>query len=327
LGNTAAIEPKTSFSVILCTRNREQTIGRAIQSVLAQDYPSRLFELIVIDNGSTDFTRLNIRPYLASTSIRVSCYLERQVGVSFARNLGATAAQRDYVAFLDDDAAAAPGWLAAFDAAVQQHGALVAGGRVVPVLEKGVEAPQWWTEESIRGLFGLDHNHFLQGQPIARIRWPLWLGGGNSVYCKKLWRNCGGFLTELGPSGMRRRIAEDIDLNVRLERANVPIYYVHEAVVQHVMTADRLTRRSILKKAYWAGRTNATADSLLERNSQRVNLRQLVRSVLRLPFSPEPARIISGCGIAHAAGYLLQARLNAYQERRDASNGFSRQIV
>jgi glycosyltransferase involved in cell wall biosynthesis len=316
MSNTEALAAKTSFSVVICTRNRVRVVEKAIESVLGQEYPSQLFELILVDNGSTDPTRALIQRYLVSSPISVSCYVEDRVGVSFARNLGAARARHEYIAFLDDDAAAEPGWLAAFDAAIQQYGAQVAGGRVEPVIQQGVEAPLWWSEESIRGLFGLDHSGFLDGRPVVRIRWPLWLGGGNSVYSKELWKEFGNFQITLGPAGKRRRVAEDLDLNVRLERAAVPIYYAHEAVVRHIMTADRLTRCSVLRKAYWAGRTNATANALLGYTSKPASLRQLARAALQLPLFREPARTISGCGLAHAAGYLLQSRLSTLQPGR-----------
>jgi GT2 family glycosyltransferase len=223
-----------------------------------------------------------------------------------ARNRGAELARCAYVAFLDDDGAAVPGWLAAYDVAIRRHGATVVGGRVEPVVEAGVEAPYWWREGDIRGLFGLDHREPLGGQSVAQIRWPLWLGGGNCVYAKDVFQRAGGFRVELGPTGRRRRVAEDIDLNVRLERAAVPVYYAHDAVIHHLVTADRLSRRSIWRRAYWAGRTDAATRAIATGQAARMPVSRWLRSAVR--SVGKPARTLAVCRLAYDAGYLLQAR-------------------
>jgi len=298
--------PRTAFSVVICTRNRAHLLERSIRSVLAQEYPPSLFELIVIDNGSTDATAAVIDRSLAGAPVRVLRDLERRPGVSVARNRGAELAQHDHVAFLDDDAAAVPGWLAAYDVAVRLHGATVVGGRVEPVIAAGVQAPAWWSEWDIRGLFGLDHREPVGGRSVAEIRWPLWLGGGNCVYAKAVFQRAGGFRTDLGPTGRRRRVAEDIDLNVRLERAAVPVYYAHDAVIQHLVTADRLSRRSIWRRAYWAGRTDAATRALVTGQVKRMPVARLVRAAIR--SVGKPAWTLSVCRLAYDAGYLLQSR-------------------
>jgi glycosyltransferase involved in cell wall biosynthesis len=296
----------TSFSVVICTRNRARLLERSIASVFAQRYPPALFELIVVDNGSTDATPATIERCLARAPIGVTTFRETQPGISVCRNKGADLARHDLVAFLDDDAVADPGWLAAYDAAIRLHGASVVGGRVDAVIDDGVEPPAWWSESDIRGLFGLDHGRFLDGKSVARIRWPLWLGGGNCVYSKAVLREAGGFRSNLGPTDRRRRIAEDIDLNVRLERAAVPIYYAHDATVRHVVTGERLSRRSIWRRAYWAGRTDAAARALLDRSAARVPVSNLVRRAIE--SVGEPAWTVSVCRLAYDTGYMLQAR-------------------
>lgn len=302
----AVTAARIGFSVIICTRNRSRLLQRSIASVFAQEYLPSLFELIVIDNGSTDATASVIDRCLGGAPVRVSRYREERPGVSASRNRGAELAQRDYLAFLDDDAAATPGWLAAYDAAIRLHGATVVGGRVEPVIEDGVQAPPWWSECDIRGLFGLDHRASLGGQSVARIRWPLWLGGGNCVYAKAVLQRAGGFRTDLGPTGRRRRVAEDIDLNIRLQRAAVPLYYAHDAMIHHLVTADRLSRRSIWQRAYWAGRTDAAAGASATGHVKSMPVSRLLRAAMRL--AGRPSWTVSLCRVAYDAGYTLQSR-------------------
>lgn len=84
-------------SVIIPTFNRAWAVGRAIDSVLEQDY--RPFELIVVDDGSTDQTAEILARY--GDQLTVVCRENR--GVSAARNAGVARAQGDLIAFLDSD--------------------------------------------------------------------------------------------------------------------------------------------------------------------------------------------------------------------------------
>ena len=88
-----------NVSVILCTYNRAQLLARAIRSVLAQTYLS--FELIVVDDGSTD----NIQELVGQFNDQRIRYLahQRNKGLSAARNTGLHQAIGKYVAFIDSD--------------------------------------------------------------------------------------------------------------------------------------------------------------------------------------------------------------------------------
>jgi glycosyltransferase involved in cell wall biosynthesis len=296
----------TAFSVVICTRNRSRLVARAIRSAFEQDYPRAQFELVVIDNGSTDETSAVLERCLAAAPVKVTRFREARPGIAACRNRGAGLARNEYVAFLDDDATAVPSWLSAFDAVIRGHGATVVGGPVEPVVEDSASVPSWWYEWDIRGLFGLDHREAIGGQSVARIAWPLWLGGGNCVYAKAVLARAGGFRADLGPTGQRRRVAEDIDLNVRLERAGVPIYYAHDALIHHLVTAERLSRRSIWRRAYWAGRTDAATRAIATGEIKRLPLSRLVRAAVR--YARQPAWTLSMCRLAYDTGYAMESR-------------------
>jgi hypothetical protein len=85
------------ISAVITAFNRSETIGRAIDSVLSQDFPPA--EIVVIDDGSTDTTGDVIKSYGAK------CRYVRQenVGVSSARNAGVQASAGEWIAFLDSD--------------------------------------------------------------------------------------------------------------------------------------------------------------------------------------------------------------------------------
>jgi glycosyltransferase involved in cell wall biosynthesis len=84
-------------SVIIAVHNGAPTIGRALSSVFAQTLPA--FEVIVVDDGSTDETA----SVLASYGDRIRMIRQPNRGVSASRNAGIRASRGEYIAFLDDD--------------------------------------------------------------------------------------------------------------------------------------------------------------------------------------------------------------------------------
>ncbi|MFW6331849.1 MAG: glycosyltransferase family 2 protein [Thermodesulfobacteriota bacterium] len=97
----------SQVSVIIPTYNRAEMVGEAIESVLNQDFSS--FELIVIDDGSTDQTSKVLRSF----GRRIRSIRQENKGVSAARNLGICHASGEWIAFLDSDDLWLPGKLTA----------------------------------------------------------------------------------------------------------------------------------------------------------------------------------------------------------------------
>jgi glycosyltransferase involved in cell wall biosynthesis len=91
------IEKNPQVSVIIPTYNRARIIKEAVDSVLAQDF--KHFELIVVDDGSTDNTSDVLAPYGDDVSI----FFQENKGVSAARNRGIAEASGQFIAFLDSD--------------------------------------------------------------------------------------------------------------------------------------------------------------------------------------------------------------------------------
>ncbi len=103
-------------SVVVPVYNRKEMLLRAVGSVFEQTY--REWELIVVDDGSTDGTRQLMRGLDGG---RVRCLFQPHSGVSCARNLGVKAAQYPWIAFLDSDDYWLPGKLQAQLEALQEY--------------------------------------------------------------------------------------------------------------------------------------------------------------------------------------------------------------
>ena len=109
------------ISVILNTYNRAALLPRAVESVLAQTHDD--FELVVVDDGSSDHTPRVIAGY---GDPRVRYVRQQNAGLSAARNFGVASSSGRHVAFLDDDDEVMPGWLEALSGKLSSPGCGVA---------------------------------------------------------------------------------------------------------------------------------------------------------------------------------------------------------
>lgn len=135
------------ITAAICTHNRAALLPAAIESLLAQSLPPTDYELLVIDNASTDATPQVMQRYLtASGSVTLRSAVQPVLGLSHARNLAVEMAAGEIIAFMDDDAVATPGWLEALlDVYAIHPEAWVVGGKVLPVWDG--ERPVWLTDD------------------------------------------------------------------------------------------------------------------------------------------------------------------------------------
>ena len=141
----------------MSTYNRCELLIDAVSSVLAQRSEiTPAFELIVVDNNSTDDTRAIVLERFARFDGRVRYFFEPQQGLSYARNAGIRAARAPLVAFIDDDVRAQPDWVAAIARAFCEHPkADMVGGRVLPLWRS--TPPAWLTRDHWAPLALVDH--------------------------------------------------------------------------------------------------------------------------------------------------------------------------
>jgi glycosyltransferase involved in cell wall biosynthesis len=117
------------FSIIIPTYNRPQRLARCLASIAVLDYPREQFEVIVVDDGS----ELPVEGAAHSVAMLVNLTVLRQknAGPASARNFGASAAQGELLAFLDDDCAPHYDWLQQMDLAARRDPGCLWGGRTI----------------------------------------------------------------------------------------------------------------------------------------------------------------------------------------------------
>jgi glycosyltransferase involved in cell wall biosynthesis len=108
------------FSVIICTHNRGHILPRAVQAILDQTFDD--FELLIVDDGSTDDTRASVAEF---ADPRILYFYQENAGAPAARNAGVAAARGEFVTFLDDDDRVLPHWLERFARVIDREGCTV----------------------------------------------------------------------------------------------------------------------------------------------------------------------------------------------------------
>lgn len=129
------------ISVILSTYNRCDLLPQALASLSAQQANGVKYEIIVVDNNSTDRTKQVVQQFKARDA-RIRYVFEPRQGLSYGRNAGIHAADADVVAFTDDDVQVAPDWIYQIQQALSRYpDADFIGGRVLPALDESL--PAW----------------------------------------------------------------------------------------------------------------------------------------------------------------------------------------
>lgn len=248
-----SIDMTIEISVVVCTLDRARDVETAIDSVVKHAGPDVPYELIVVDNGSTDDTRAVIEQQAAAHPA-VRYILEPRVGLSHARNAGWLAARARIVAFLDDDAVAEPGWLEAVACAFHRASPDVAlvGGRVIPVWE--APPPAWLASRPALGLTILDWSDVPKQITELRVEW---LAGANMAVRRSALERAGGFHPALGRSGRRQLSSEDTYLQERLLRLGYQLWYDPSIRIRHRIPASRLTQEWFRRRYFWQGVSDA----------------------------------------------------------------------
>jgi glycosyltransferase involved in cell wall biosynthesis len=233
-------------SVILCTYNRSQSLARALESVAASQMPETVdWEIVVVDNNSTDNTRPVVMEFCLRHSDRIRYLFEAQQGLSNARNAGIREARGEIIAFMDDDLTVEPTWLRNLTASLQNGTWVGAGGRVCP--PKDFVQPDWLTLDGgimdSSGVLAL----FDAGAGTCKLERPPF--GANMAFRKSMFEKYGGFRTDLGRCGDSLIGNEDTEFGSRLLAADECLLYEPKAVVYHPVTKERLSKKYFL--AWW----------------------------------------------------------------------------
>ena len=267
--------PRT-VSVVVCayTLERWDDICAAVESLRRQTRPAD--ELVLVADHAPE---LLARARTAFPDVRCLANDGPQ-GLSGARNTGVQATTGDVVAFLDDDASAAPDWIERFLEAYRDDDVIGVAGRVVP--EWRAPRPAWFPDEFL-WVVGCSY----AGLPAGRteVRNPI---GANMSFRRSAFDRAGGFDVAMGRLGKDAAGCEETEFAIRA-RAALPdgrIVLEPASVVAHAVSPQRTTRAYFRARCRGEGRSKALvstlagADAALETERGYV-VRTLPAAVLR----------------------------------------------
>jgi glucosyl-dolichyl phosphate glucuronosyltransferase len=225
------------LSVVLTTYNRAELLDRVVRSVLTQrDGAASAFELIVVDNHSTDNTREVVERF-TRIDARVRYVFEPQQGSSFGRNAGIRVARAPLIVFIDDDVQAEPDWVSAILCSFGEHPESdVIGGRVLPAWP--ATPPQWLTRDHWAPLALVDHGEM----PMAvTSEQPICLVSANLAIRRTVYDTVGGFAPDfqLVKSGILGSV-EDHEFLLRVLNAGRTVLYDPRIIVYAEIQRTRL---------------------------------------------------------------------------------------
>jgi glucosyl-dolichyl phosphate glucuronosyltransferase len=264
---------KMKITVILCTFNRCQSLPKALDSVAAQVLPeSVIWEVIVVDNNSSDQTRVVAEDYCRRYPGRFRYLCEPQQGLSRARNAGIRDARGEIIAFMDDDVTLEPTWLQDLTASLHDGEWVGAGGRILP--PQDFQPPGWLTLGGEMDLGGPLALFDLGNVPGELKKAPY---GTNMAFRKGMFEKYGTFRVDLGRCGNSLLSSEDTEFGRRLMSAGERLRYEPSAVVHHPVPKDRLRKKYF--RAWWFDFGRAR---ILERGA-RPSLLGIPRQFISIP--------------------------------------------
>jgi glucosyl-dolichyl phosphate glucuronosyltransferase len=230
--------PARDITVILCTYNRCRDLETALESLAASEVPSSVtWEVLVVDNNSTDETREVVEAFCHRHSGRFRYLFEPKVGKSCALNAGIANACGSVLAFVDDDVTVGPTWLHNLTATLYDGDWAGTGGRILPAETFTLPA---WLQGDLFDWAGMLWGSFDLGSNACELRRAP--HGANMAFRKSALERYGGFRVDLGPQGNSRMLNEDTELGRRLLAAGERLRYEPSAVVYHPVRKERLAR-------------------------------------------------------------------------------------
>jgi glycosyltransferase involved in cell wall biosynthesis len=218
------------FSVVIPTLNRAEQLRPLLDSLLMQCAGRIEFEILVVDNGSSDRTRAVVEEYAASDE-RIRYVYEPRPGVSHARNAGIEQARAPILAFIDDDVEAAPDWLSSLKRAFDEHPeADCVGGRVRPRWR--TPRPAWLTNDHVGAIAVQDRPNFFTVGPHNAS--PCLLTA--NFACRR------SVFAEVGTFSPAFRRGQDRELQLRMWRAGKVGVYCPDVEVTVEPPAERLVK-------------------------------------------------------------------------------------
>ena len=269
-----------SVTVVVCTRDREDSLRAALTSLLAVEYPD--FDVVVVDNAARTDETANVVIGLADPRVRM--IKEPVAGLSRARNTGVAHATGTIVAFTDDDVLVDPGWIGALVRGFTRDANVACVTGMVPSAELETPAQAYfdvkvgWADSARPRLFDLGAHRV--DQPLYPYLAGTFGAGANFAATRAALDAVGPFDEALG-AGSPAKGGEDIDYFLRTILAGKAIAYEPAAIVWHVHRRELAALRGQMD-GYGSGLSAFAFKHLLAPRTAAAVARRVPAGVVRM---------------------------------------------
>jgi glycosyltransferase involved in cell wall biosynthesis len=243
-------------SVIIPTFNRCESLNLILKDLVNQDIQKDEFEILVIDNGSTDKTREVVEAACMQDGLKVEYVSEPVRGLHYARHSGARKAQGQILVYIDDDMRVGPDWLSAYVQEFRRRSFMIAaGGPIKPNWER---PPDAWLQELIQDASFFPAYGLLNRGRKFLISPDGYFFGGNLAISRRILFDVGGF----NPDQFEQVMLGDGEsgLHRKLWKRGLHIGYIPQAESLHWIPASKMTLEYLLKWSKNWGAQNAYAE-------------------------------------------------------------------
>lgn len=239
--------PRFLLTIAICTRDRADLLHECLTRLYGQAAKLEQIQVLIVDNGSTDDTARVVKKF-SNGSPRWTYLVESKKGLSHARNAALTAANSDWLAFLDDDARPLPGYVARLRQLVQEGDFDCVGGVYFPWYRDGRKV---WFRDSYAS--NADVISEFGDLPEGR-----YASGGNILLRTRTVVDVGGFRTDLGMAGRRLGYGEEVRLQVELRKRGYRISADPTLQVEHLTALRKQSLGGMFRSAWAIGRDRWT---------------------------------------------------------------------
>jgi glucosyl-dolichyl phosphate glucuronosyltransferase len=297
--------PPLRASVLICTYNRANLLREMLES-LQTVRSTRAWDVVVVDNNSSDHTRAVVESLAAVFPVPLAYVFEGRQGKSHALNTGIEVSRGEIIVLTDDDVRVGPAWLdAACSTLDKQPDVDYTGGPVRPIWGR---VPPPWFDQRRGDLWGTVAICDYGDTPFVfeeRRRVPL---GANMAVRRSLVDRIGGFDPSLGRRGGSLLGQEQAEFFARGRNAGARGVYVPAMELHHHVPAHRLTKQYFRRWWFWKGVSRARVDAMHQQTELGVDLRAV-------PYVAHVPRFIWGLLLRGAVNWIGAA---ARRERLDA---------
>jgi glycosyltransferase involved in cell wall biosynthesis len=281
------------ISIIIPTYNRSNYLETTLISILKSDFDKGNFEIIIVDNGSTDDTKAVVHKLLESRAFKFKYFYEPEPGLLSARHKGAEESQGDILTFIDDDVEVSCYWLNSIHSAFNNNSTVsLLTGPCLPKYE--IYPPNWlnhfWSETPYGGKECSWLSLLDLGANEIEIH-PNWVWGLNFSIRQDAFTLLEGF----HPDNIKNELQHfqgngETGLAMKAADKGLKAMYHPGVLLYHQVTKDRLSVDYFKKRAYYAGvsmsftdlRQGKTKNNKHEKDVQKPNSRSVEKKIRRL---------------------------------------------